>query len=80
MIRRKRKMGINNDCLNIFDRAVLACPEEKRGSIVDVMDTAEIVSKWFKAQEIPATAADIIKATSLILRMENDEKRRGVKF
>jgi hypothetical protein len=68
---RKAKMGMNNDCLNLFDRAVLACPEDKRGAIIDVMDTAEIVSNWFKAKEIPATAADIIKATSLILRMEN---------
>jgi hypothetical protein len=62
---------------NIFDDSLKAIPpghDAIKGATIDVLDTAELVRKWFDWQRVKYTAADIIAAPRLIIeRLEKTE-------
>jgi hypothetical protein len=49
-----------------FERALGAVKE--RMSLIDVLDTAYIVRKWFDVYAPGATAADIVAMTAIIMQ------------
>ena len=58
--------------VSTFESRLAEAPMPFRGAVIDVLDTAHLVSLWLKAHELPTTADHIIALTKLILARERE--------
>jgi hypothetical protein len=60
-----------------FERSLKAVEDvTKKGCLIDVLDTACLVRKWFDVYAPAATAADIVAMTKIIMQREASRRQR----
>lgn len=61
---------------NYFEMALPAVPQPMQQSLIDVCDTMTMARRWFEAQKMTFTAADVVAVAALVLEREEMEQLR----